>query len=62
MKGNRKIKDAYYNGALLLVGLGLAGYFGLTADIYFAFVAGVIGKAGAFAWGNAKEYEHSKSA
>lgn len=60
MKGNRKLIENSINGAMLLVGLWFAGLYDLSADVYFAFTAGVIGKAGVFMWGNAKEHEHSK--
>lgn len=69
-KGDRKLSVNRASAIYLVIGLVLilagTGYFKLDvaacAPLFFAYVAGIVGKDSAFVWGNAKEHLAAASA
>lgn len=67
-KGDRKLSVNRSSSLYLVLGLVLilfaAGTYKLDvaacAPLFFAFVAGIVGKDSAFVWGNAKEHASAK--
>ncbi len=57
MQPSRKVQEARETALLLFAGLLVVAWLKADAQLYFGFVAGVIGKTGVFNWGNAKEWE-----
>lgn len=55
-KGSRKFSAAFRAQIFLIIGLLIVGLLHLPVEFYWAFVGGVVGNAGAFMWGNSKEY------
>lgn len=54
---SRKQMDARETLLFLFAGLLVSAWLKADIQLYFAFVAGAIGKTAAFNWGNAKEHE-----
>lgn len=57
--GSRKVQKARETAVALLIGLGVAGWADMNAQLYIAFVVGVTGADFSFMWGNAKSKEHA---
>lgn len=56
-KGSRKLYVDNQSALLLVLGLLIVSWLKAPVEAYYAFVAGVVGKTGVFAWGNSKEHE-----
>ncbi len=58
VRGQRKLKEVYFIGALLFAGFCVACYFKIDSSLYSTFVAGLAAKGFAFMWGNSNEHKY----
>lgn len=59
-KGHRKAQAAFRSGLVLLLGFAIACWLKPPTEVFSVFVAGVVGNATSFVWGNTKEWQSQK--